>query len=189
VQNVTTPIFMVELPLWVLWQNTYVRSFFEDAELGPVEALLAIEEIRQLKSRYFQAVDEKDWDSIAEVFTEDATIDFSGESRHHIGHHGFAEADAASSEGSPVTGGREAARVIAGAVQDLVTVHHGHDPQITLIGRDAARGRWSMYDRLDYGSEVMHGYGHYHEEYRRQGGRWRIAALTLVRSRVVWAPA
>ena len=86
-----------------------------------------------------------------------------------------------------MTGGREAARVIAGAVRDVVSVHHGHDPQITLTGPDSARGRWSMYDRLEYGPEVMHGYGHYHEEYRLHDGRWRIASLRLTRLRVVWA--
>ena len=77
--------------------------------------------------------------------------------------------------------------VIAGAVQNVVTVHHGHDPQITLTGSDSAHARWSMYDRLEFGSEVMHGYGHYHDEYRLQEGRWRITSLRLTRLRVVWA--
>lgn len=164
-----------------------MRSFYEGSGLDPVEALLAIEDIRQLKSRYFQAVDGKDWDAIVEIFTEDALIDFTGEARHHIGHHGVVEAEASASESSPVTGGREAARGIRSAVRDLVTVHHGHDPQIELTGRDTARGRWSMYDRLDYGFEVMHGYGHYDEAYRREAGRWRISSLTLTRVHVVWA--
>ena len=33
----------------------------------------------------------------------------------------------------------------------------------------------------------MHGYGHYHEEYRLQEGRRPIASLRLTRLRVVWA--
>lgn len=155
--------------------------------LDPVETLLAIEEIRQLKSRYFQAVDDKDWEAIVEIFTDDAIVDFSGEGRHHVGHHGVV-ADAIVADDWKVIGGRAAARVIAGAVRDIVSVHQGHDPQITLTGRDSARGRWSMYDRLEYdGTEVMHGYGHYHEEYRRVNGCWRISALLLTRLRVVWA--
>jgi hypothetical protein len=155
-------------------------------DLDPVEALLAIEEIRRLKSRYFQAVDDKDWEAIVDLFTDDAIVDFSGEGRYHIGHHGV-EAEAIAPREWIVTGGREAARVIAGAVQDVVTVHHGHDPQITLTGRDSACARWSMYDRLEFGREVMHGYGHYHEEYRRHNERWRITSLRLTRLRVVWA--
>ena len=141
-----------------------------------------------MKSRYFQAVDDKDWEAIVDIFTDDAVVDFSGEGRHHVGHHGVV-ADAVVPENWKVTGGREAARVIAGAVRDVVSVHHGHDPQITLTGPGSARGRWSMYDRLEYGPEVMHGYGHYHEEYRLHDGRWRIASLKLTRLRVVWATA
>jgi hypothetical protein len=44
----------------------------------------------------------------------------------------------------------------------------------------------SLYDRLEYAAEVMHGYGHYDEEYRFVDGQWRFSALTLTRLRVVW---
>lgn len=154
--------------------------------LGGVETLLSLEAIRNLKSRYLAAVDEKNWDSIRDVFTADAVIDFSGEGQYHVGHHGVAESDIVPSEWR-VVGGDEAARVIAGAVGGIVSVHHCHDPQLALNSPTTARGRWSLYDRLDYGTEVMHGYGHYHEEYRREEGRWRISSLLLTRLRVVWA--
>jgi hypothetical protein len=167
-------------------RHPYVRSF-EFGGLEPIEALLAFEEIRQLKSRYFQAVDGKDWNAIAEIFTADAVVDFSGEARHHVGHHGV-RADAIDPEQGRMTGGPATAHGIASAVSGLVTVHHGHDPQITLTGPDSARGRWSMYDCLQYADEVMEGWGHYDEEYRREHGRWRISRLTLTRSRVVWTP-
>jgi len=67
--------------------------------------------------------------------------------------------------------GAAATEVIANAVQDIVTVHDGHDPQIVVETAVTARGRWSLYDRLEYGDEVMHGYGHYHESYRRVQGQ------------------
>lgn len=150
-----------------------------------LERLLAIEDIKCLKSRYLQAVDFKDWPAMEEIFTEDARIDFGGEGQYHVGHHGVTEADL-----NPVawivTGGREAAKVIAGAVGDIIAVHQGHDPQIRILSADHATGRWTLYDRLEYADETMHGYGHYHEEYRRIGGQWRISALTLTRLRVVW---
>ena len=59
-----------------------------DIPTRPVETLLAIEEIRHLKSRYFQAVDDKDWEVIVDIFTDNAVVDFSGEGRYHVGHHG-----------------------------------------------------------------------------------------------------
>jgi hypothetical protein len=43
-----------------------------------------------------------------------------------------------------------------------------------------------MYDCLDYGEEVFHGYGYYEETYRRDQGRWRIANLKLTRLRTEW---
>ena len=58
--------------------------------------------------------------------------------------------------------------------------------QIYVHSEDYATGRWTLYDRLEYADEVMHGYGQYEEEYRRVDGQWRISALTLTRLRVVW---
>ena len=147
--------------------------------------LLAIEDIRALKSRYFNAVDTKDWPAIVEVFTEDAVVDFSGECQYHVGHHGVT-AEGINLADWKVIGGQKTARVIAGAVGEIVAVHQGHDPQINVLSTDRATGRWTLYDRLEYGPEVMHGYGHYDETYRLVDGRWRIATLTLTRLRVVW---
>ncbi|UDG96446.1 MULTISPECIES: nuclear transport factor 2 family protein [Rhodococcus] len=153
---------------------------------GPIDKLRAIEEIRQLKSRYFQVVDEKDWAGIEALFTTDARVDFGGEGQHHIGHHGVTAADI-NPDDWIVSGGEATARVIAGAVSEVISVHQGHDPQIELISPNRAVGRWSMYDRLEYGDEVMHGYGHYHEKYERVDGEWKFSALTLTRLRVVWS--
>ena len=36
-----------------------------------VEQLWDIEQIKQLKARYFRYIDSKDWDSFAQLFTED----------------------------------------------------------------------------------------------------------------------
>ncbi len=151
----------------------------------PVAVLTAIEEIRLLKARYFQAVDDKDYETIAEVFTDDAVIDFSGEPVFHVGHHGVTE-DVLIGPPWMVVGGEEAGRVIAGAVQDIVTVHHGHDPRIFLTSLTSAVGRWSLYDRLEYEDETMHGFGWYEESYVKEGGAWKISHLVLKRLRVTW---
>lgn len=157
-------------------------------ELSLVERLVAIEEIKNLKSRYFDAVDMKDWSAIIAIFTEDARVDFGGEGKHHVGHHGVTEADV-DPEAWIVIGGPKTAKVIEGAVGGITSVHHGHDPQIEIHSATRATGRWKLYDRLEYGHEVMHGYGYYDEEYRCEGGVWRISELTLNRLRVVWEDA
>lgn len=159
-----------------------------DAGLGDLARLVAIEDIKNLKSRYFRAVDFKDWPAIIGIFTEDARVDFSGECQYHVGHHGVT-ADAINPAEWVVIGGTATAGVIAGAVGKIVAVHQGHDPQIHVHSAERATGRWTLYDRLEYGDEIMHGYGHYEEEYRCVDGQWRISSLILTRLRVVWEDA
>jgi hypothetical protein len=148
------------------------------------QAALAIEEIKQLKSRYFHGIDEKDWKMLRETLTDDAVLDFSGEVELHVGHHGVESADDPADW--VLAGGDAGAEKIAAIVGEIVSVHQGHDPQITITGADEARGLWSMYDCLDYGDEVFHGYGYYEESYRRDEGRWRISKMKLTRLRVEW---
>ena len=144
----------------------------------------AIEEIKQLKSRYFHGIDEKDWELLRSTLTDDAVLDFSGEVELHVGHHGVESAD------DPAAwilhGGDEGTEKIAEIVTPVVSTHQGHDPQITILTADEARGIWSMYDCLDYGEEVFFGYGYYHEQYRLVGDRWRISYMKLSRLRTEW---
>jgi hypothetical protein len=41
-----------------------------------------------------------------------------------------------------------------------------------------------MEDRVELPQLVLHGFGHYHEEYARQDGTWRIRRLRLERLRM-----
>ncbi len=154
---------------------------------GPdaVATLLAVEEIKRLKARYFHAVDDKDWPTLAALFTPDAVVDFSAEASHYIGHIGFTDADAERKR-AIVRGGAAAAARIRGSVGHISTVHHGHDPIIDIDSLDSAHGLWSMYDRLEYSDEVFEGYGYYRESYVRIDGDWLITSLRLDRLKVVW---
>ena len=129
--------------------------------------LADLEEIKQLKARYFRLMDAKEWEAWADVFTEDCVL--------QNGPPGDA----------PVTGRAAIVDYVRGAIQHMVTVHHGHMPEIAFSGPDSARGIWAMFDQLRAPGLRMDGWGHYHEEYRRCGdGRWRIASTRLTRLRV-----
>jgi hypothetical protein len=155
--------------------------------LDPMKALLAIEEIKQLRARYFHTLDEKDWATWEGLFTDPAVLDFRGEIPHQIRD---PQARAALPEDAFLfAGGPAAAAAFAGHLADCVTVHHGHDPEVALTGPDTADGVWSMWDCLDYGDEMFQGYGRYYESYRNVDGRWLIERLTLTRVRTVWHPA
>ena len=70
-------------------------------------------------------------------------------------------------------------------------------PVIEILGETSARGRWSMRDDLRLpaghpwsGAQPSRrlGYGHYDEEYRREGGRWRISRMRLTYARLWTVP-
>lgn len=131
-----------------------------------VRRLAAIEEIKQLKARYFRAVDLKLWDEFAQLFTEDLQIDFAESTTKPMNREQFVESARKHFEGA-------------------ISVHHGHTPEIEIIDDTHARGVWPMFDLVETpeGSnyESHTGYGHYVEEYRKEGGRWKICRTRLTR--------
>ncbi len=135
-----------------------------------LSTLLAIEEIKQLKARYFRFVDMKEWTSLADVFTADCRVQFPG-------------------GGDRWSVGRE--RVIAfvdRVIGEALTVHHGHMPEISVTSATTATGIWAMFDDVETvgpPASRFRGYGHYHERYRKEDdGHWRIEELRLTRLRV-----
>jgi hypothetical protein len=151
----------------------------EFASLTDVDAvgrLEAIEAIKVLKARYFRYMDTKDWDGFADQFAPDAVMDVSGEM-----------GDAADPESGVIRGNREIAGFVRETVGDVVTVHHGHMPEITVTSPTTATGIWAMEDVLRWPEgfpiRSMHGYGHYYETYEKLDGRWRITTLRLTRLR------
>jgi len=160
-----------------------------------IEQLAAIEDIKQLKARYFECLDGKDWPAYETVFATDAVMDareafsasdpLSGESRIY----GRPDLLAAMDTSGWVTEGAAAiaanARTLLGSV---CTVHRGYMPRITILSPDKATGTWGMEDLLRFpaGSPIteIRGYGHYHERYVRIEGRWLIRSTRLTRLRI-----
>lgn len=128
--------------------------------------LADIEEIKKLKARYFRYVDLHWWPELRGLFADDAAFEI-GESR--------------TSPGSV----DEFLAAIEKHLGRALSVHHGHMPEIDIVGDDRAYGIWAMYDLVepagDTGYPLLTGYGHYTEEYRKVGGDWRIARLRLTR--------
>jgi len=125
-----------------------------------------IEAIKQLKARYFRTMDIKDWAGMRRVFADDVVMDTT------------------ESGGGVIAGADEFLAFLEPTLRDVVTVHHGHMPEITLTSATTATGIWSMEDMLRWpdGTE-MHGYGHYHETYAKVDGEWQITTSTLTRLR------
>ncbi|MFC9978462.1 nuclear transport factor 2 family protein [Gordonia sp. NPDC127522] len=148
----------------------------------------AIHEIQRLFAQRLQVMDMRQWDRYGSLHTEDVVSESWGE---------------LPDDKQPTTGGtagrvvgREALaatirKTLDGPVR-ITTVHHGHTPQIELTSTTTATGLWAMEDHLWWtdGDEEhhLHGYGHYHEEYRRVDGEWLFSYRRLSRLRVDQSP-
>ena len=138
------------------------------------EQLLAIEEVKQLKARYFRCMDTKDWAGFEAVFAADATVDYTPPG------------------GNPAewsaSGRTDIVAFVRKVVERAVTVHHGHMPEVEVTSPTTARAVVAMEDLIWWpeGSRrrTLHGWGHYHETYIRADGNWLIKTLRLTRLRV-----
>lgn len=141
--------------------------------MNPIDRLLAIEELKQLKARYFRFIDTKDWTGFAGLFAPDAVFDVTDDL-----------------PGCVLTGPAKITELPAGSLVGAITVHHGHCPEITIQSETSASGIWAMEDRIRWAEDSvspaksLHGFGHYLETYRYIDGRWYIQTLKLKRLRV-----
>lgn len=146
--------------------------------MNKVDSLLAVEAIRNLKSRYFRLLDCKEWDGFESLFAPDAVLDMrSGP--------GTDQEPAA-----VISGAREIAMFVRRSVDPLTTIHHGHTPEIRLEWDTMAHGIWAMEDWIFVPDNVampfrtLHGHGHYHDTYVCLDGSWKIKSSRLSRLRV-----
>jgi len=134
--------------------------------------LVEIERIKQLKARYFRYMDTKQWDKWAMVWAEDAEL-------HNP-----------SARPEPMRGRAEIVQRVSTSLEGATTVHHGHMPEIEVLGPTSAQGVWAMYDLVILPAGLgtgrrMVGNGHYIERYRKDpDGQWRIVRLELRRLHV-----
>ena len=122
--------------------------------------LEAIEDIRQLKSRYFHACDNKQPEVVRECFPE-------GKVELRYGRIGeFSDRDQMVAVFSEL------------ACQDhIVEMHHGQNPRIEVLDADNATGNWGLYYYLidTRQQTVTQLAGFYDDAYIRTDDRWQIA--------------
>jgi hypothetical protein len=130
-------------------------------------SLVDIEAIKQLKYRYFRTLDTKRWDDLGETLSPDATAAYDG------GRYSF------NGRNAILTFLRDA----LGSPR-VISMHHGHHPEIEIIDENRARGTWYLEDMVifrDIGM-VLHGAAFYADEYLRIGGAWKILSTGYERT-------
>lgn len=124
-----------------------------------VDDLLDLEAIKRVKYAYLRCLDQKRWDELAGLFTEDAVASYSG--------------------GKYTYEGRD--EIVAFLVRNMGaetmhSSHRCHHPEIDLTGPDTATGVWALEDVVvmtDWELTVR-GAAFYTDDYRKVDGRWLI---------------
>jgi hypothetical protein len=131
--------------------------------------LSAIEEIRQLKYRYFRTLDLKLWDEFGDCLAEDVVARYGTQAMDKPLHY---------------DNRADVVEFMSGNLgHGIVTVHIASHPEIAVDG-DTATGSWGFEDTVivpDF-KVIIRGGGYYVDEYRKDSdGKWRIAATKYER--------
>ncbi len=135
------------------------------------QQLQDLEDIRQLKSRYFRLMDTQQWDTWQTCFTDDISARYEGAPRRR--------------NDLPTDIGCEGRMALLDGVRGLLTnavsMHQGFMPEITLTSATTAKAIWAMFDYVRLPTCHFKGWGHYHEDYVKQNGVWKIKKIHLTR--------
>lgn len=146
------------------------------AQVDDLTRLVAVEEIKTLRARYWRFVDTKAWTAFRELFAPEATFsDHSADFHCH--------------------GADDIAGRISEVLEPVFTAHHGHQHEILVQDAEHATAIWAMDDYLIFPpgavhptspmpTEVVRGWGHYYDRYVKLDGQWRFAQVDLYRLRL-----
>jgi SnoaL-like domain len=156
--------------------------------MSPLDTLVAIEDIKRVKARYWRSMDRRHWDEYQSCFTQDCVFDCRmANIVPELGRMPTPD-DAGAVPEQLFHGARHIRTFVENLLRGVRSVHQGHIPEIDILTPDTATAIFPFEDQLDFPEGVsprhIHGYGHYHEKYRRIDGRWYIAEFTIYRLRV-----
>jgi len=130
-------------------------------------ALAEIESIKQLKYKYFRCLDSKRWAELADCFVPDAT------SSYDSGKYSFQGRD-------QIVGFLERAL----GRPTMITMHHGHHPEIEITSPTTATGIWYLEDQVidTQRNTTLRGAAFYHDAYVKRDGAWKLQSTGYVRT-------
>ena len=143
------------------------------------ERLAAIEEIRQLKAKYWRGVDSGEAALVRSILAEDCVLDYMGCCTDPVSGTDYMPMM------NVVMKGRDSWQTDNLQGPRIVTVHQGHQSEIELTGEITAEGLWYFTDRffMPPGASFSRlvGYGHYHDTYEKSSGKWLLKTTRITR--------
>ncbi|MCP3984493.1 MAG: nuclear transport factor 2 family protein [bacterium] len=129
--------------------------------------LQALEAIKLLKYKYMRYLDQKRWDELEQLLTEDARCSYSGGKYSYEGRRAIVEFLSSSMDRD-----------------SFISCHRVTQPEIELTSETTATGIWALEDTvIDTENEfTLHGAAFYEDEYLRIDGEWKIRSTGYERT-------
>ena len=126
-----------------------------------------IEQIRQIKYKYWRGIDTADIDLLRGILADDIKVDYLGGTyRWQI-------------EGKD----KMLAAIAAAFNPQVASCHTGHHPEITVLTDTTAEGTWTLTDVFINLADKIRttGAALYRDKYVKVGGKWLISVTTYER--------
>jgi hypothetical protein len=136
-----------------------------------IDQMNDLEAIRQLKARYFRLMDTQQWEAWADCFTADVSASYEGAPR----------ANSKLPDVVSLAGRAHLVRGVSTLLTGAKSIHQGFMPEIEVTSETTAIGIWAMFDYVILPTCHFKGWGHYHEEYVKEGAAWKIKRIHLTR--------
>ena len=130
-----------------------------------------LEDISQLKARYFRLMDTQQWDSWHDCFIDNVSATYEGAPR----------ISKEEPEDIHITGREELVEGVKKLMTGACSMHQGFMPEIEILSDEKATGIWAMFDYVRLPTCNFKGWGHYHEVYVRSSEGWKIEKIHLTR--------
>jgi len=144
-----------------------------------IERLAAIEDIRNLKAKYWRGVDSNDGRLVRSILAEDCILDYRACCTDPL----------TGVDHMPVMNivmtGRDSWNTDNLEGPKTITVHQGHQSEIEVTGPTSAEGIWYFTDRffIPPGGDFtrLTGYGTYHDTYEKTVEGWKLKTTRIER--------
>ena len=130
-----------------------------------IQVIEDVEAIKKLKAKYFNSIDRKCWNELAECFCEDAVWE--------------------SIKRKVKIDGAEAIVKFITSIDDgdhIINAHQGHNPAIEITSADTAKGLWELsHYREDKKEKYQEQSAAFYEDiYIKDNGTWKIKSSKII---------
>jgi hypothetical protein len=146
-----------------------------EEQVDPLKELQALEALRRLKARYFYTVDMRDREGWISLWAPDCEFRWE---------YAVSAGGQDGQVGETFKGPAGIGRIFDEMLAPSQSVHQGHSPILDVLSETEARGIWPMEDIVTSPRQIIHGWGHYHETYRKIDGEWKFQTVFLKRLRL-----